>query len=184
MPIRDDYTASQWMTVQQAPILAGLYVAISGDRPNSVEVYEEAKGILKAMTNDPPQTARNALTTALTEDTKNGAAPPEPALVTDNKTITAEQARAQALQGVLDAVAVVARVSPGEVQGFRYYLYNIAEVTARAGEKGGIFGLGGHAASADEPMLTSLAQSLGVTVAPQSPPQSPPTQSPPPSAPH
>ncbi len=117
MSIRDNYTASQWATIQQAPILAGLYVAISGDRPNSVEIYEESKGVLKAMTNDPPQTARNALTNALTEDTKNGAAPPQPDLVTNSKKLTAEQTRAQALQGVLDAVAVVARVSPARFKG-------------------------------------------------------------------
>ena len=68
---------------------------------------------------------------------------------------------------MLDAVTIVGRVSPDEVEGFRHYLYHAADVTARAVKEGGFLGIGGKPISAGETaMLAELAESLGVSPQP------------------
>jgi hypothetical protein len=140
---------------------------MTGDQPGPIEVFREALGVHRAMTHEPPQDARNELTEALIADAKHENQQPQPNLTKEGEKLTPEEARSRTLQGVLDAVAIVARVSPGEVEGFRRYLYHAADVTARAVKEGGFLGIGGKPISAGEAdMLAELADSLGVTPQP------------------
>ena len=119
------------------------------------------------MTHEPPQDARSELTDALIADAKHGDQQPQLNLTKEGEKLTPEEARSRALQGVLDAVAIVARVSPGEVAEFRRFLYHAAEVTARAVKEGGFLGIGGKPISAGEAaMLAELAESLGIVPQP------------------
>lgn len=163
MSTRESYTESQWVTLEQAPILAGLFV-MTGDRPGPIEVFRETLGVHRAMTHEPPADARNELTDALIADAKHGETQPQIALAREGEKLAPEEARSRALQGVLDAVVIVERVSPDEVEGFRRFLYHAADTTARAVKEGGFLGIGGKPISAGETaMLAELAESLGVS---------------------
>ncbi len=166
MSTRGSYSAAEWETLRRAPIMAGLFV-MTGDRPNPFETFQEALGINRGMTQEPPEDARNELTGALIADAKSGEEWPQPHLAREGEKLAPEEARSRALQDALDAIAIVARVSPGEVEGFRRYLYYVADVTARAAREGGFLGIGGKQVSAGETaMLEELADSLGVTPQP------------------
>lgn len=165
MSTRERYSEVEWEILRRAPILAGL-VVMTGDRPGPIEVLRESLGIVRVMTHEPPEEARNELTSALVADANSGA-PSQSGLIRGAEKLTPEEARTWALQGVLDAVALVARVSPGEVEGFRKFLYHTAEVTARAVREGGFLGFGGTPISAGETaMLAQLADSLGIAPQP------------------
>ncbi len=165
MSTRESYSAAEWETLRQAPILAGLFV-MTGDRPGPIQVFRESLGIARVMTHEPPVEARNELTSALISEARSGA-PPQSGAARGGEKQSPEKARAQALQGVLDAVAIVARVSPSEVEGFKRFLYHTADVTARAVKEGGFLGIGGKPISAGEAvMLADLADELGVSPQP------------------
>jgi hypothetical protein len=166
MSTRESYTASQWETIQQAPILASLYV-MTGDRPGPFEVFRETWSIYRALTHEPPANARNELTEALIADMKQGETPPQSHLTREGEKLSPKEARERALQGVLDAVAIVALVSPDEVEGFRRFLYHTADATARSVKEGGFLGIGGKPVSiGEEAMLAELADSLAVAPQP------------------
>lgn len=137
-----------------------------GDRPGSLDVLRESLGIARAMTHEPPAEARSALTSALIADVRSGA-PSQADVIQGAEKLTPEEALSRALQGTLDAVAIVLRVSPGELDGFRRCLYHIADVTARAVKEGGFLGIGGKPISAGEAaMFAELADSLGIVPQP------------------
>lgn len=141
-----------------------------GDRPGSLDVLRESLGMARAMTHEPPAEARSALTSALIADVRGGA-PSQADVIQGAEKLTPEEALSRALQGTLDAVAIVLRVSPGELDGFRRCLYHIADViadvTARAVKEGGFLGIGGKPISAGEAaMFAELADSLGIVPQP------------------
>lgn len=162
MSTRASYSEAEWETLRRAPVMAGLYV-MTGDRPGRLEVLRESLGIVRVMTHEPPVDARNQLTSALVAEARSGA-PSQSDVVTSAEKMKPAEARSWALQGMLDAITIVARVAPGEVEGFRRFLYHAADATARSVKEGGFLGLGGKPISAGEAaMLAELADSLGVT---------------------
>ncbi|HEU0025635.1 MAG TPA: hypothetical protein VFQ25_00845 [Ktedonobacterales bacterium] len=165
MSTRESYSVAEWETLRQAPILAGLFV-MTGDRPGPLEVLRESLGIARVMTHDPPPDARNELTNALVTEARSGA-PSQSDVASKAEKLAPKEARARALQGMLDAIAIVTRVSPGESLGFRRYLYHTANITAQSVKEGGFLGIGGKPISVGEAaMLADLADSLDVTPQP------------------
>lgn len=165
MSTRESYSEAEWETLRRAPVMAGVFV-MTGDRPGRLEVLRESLGIVRVMTHEPPEDARNELTNALVAEARSGA-PSQSDVVASTEKLAPKEARSRALQAMLDAIAIVARVSPSESLGFRRFLYHTADTTARSVKEGSFLGIGGKPISAGEAaMLADLAASLDVTPQP------------------
>jgi hypothetical protein len=124
-----DFAAEDWAILQQALMASGVLTALAEGDVDADEIVAMVQLLREASVNHPRRLIRE-LAAACTFDT---------GLRADTRYADYEK---PALYAIHTASAVVARVAPGEVAGFRAFLGEIAAVVAEANNEGGFFGLG------------------------------------------
>jgi uncharacterized membrane protein len=132
-----DFTTSEWATLQQAMMAAGVLVSLAEGIADADEMHALVRKLREASITHPDRLIRELAGTS--------------AFATGLRTGTGyADYEGPALQAIGSAVAILADKAPGEVAVFRYFLTEIAEVVADANSEGGFFGLGARRRTARE----------------------------------
>ncbi|RAG87163.1 hypothetical protein DN069_02640 [Streptacidiphilus pinicola] len=124
-----DFTPAEWAVLRQALTAAGVLVALAEGEVDAEEIVAMVQLLREASVNHPRRLVRE-LAAAASFDT---------GLRGDTRYADYEKT---ALHGIRSAAAIVARVAPSELAGFRTFLDEIAAAVAEANNEGGFFGLG------------------------------------------
>ena len=135
MTKKADFNADEWAEVAEGPLLAGMRV-ITADRGGTIR---ESLAMSKVYAHARQQQGANEVLDELV------ATPP-----------ALDPARAQtspdaAIEGVREALRILEeKATPEEVDGFKGFVRDVAQATARARKEGGFLGVGGKEISPDE----------------------------------
>ncbi|WP_042421455.1 DUF1003 domain-containing protein [Streptacidiphilus anmyonensis] len=124
-----DFLPEDWAVLQRALTASGVLTALAEGDVDADEIVAMVQLLREASVSHPQRLIRE-LAAACTFDT---------GLTGDTRYADYEQ---PALAAIHSATAVVARVAPAELPGFRAFLDEIAAVVAEANNEGGFFGLG------------------------------------------
>jgi uncharacterized membrane protein len=124
-----DFAPEEWAILQQALMAAGVLVALAEGVVDAEEMFVLIKKLREASVGHPRRFVRE-LTAASSFNTGLRPGP----RYTDYE--------GRALEAIRSATAIVAREAPGELDGFRTFLVEIAEVVGDANMEGGFLGMG------------------------------------------
>jgi hypothetical protein len=159
MTTRDSFTADEWASVLQAPIMAGMVVMMTG-KSGPIQVAQEMLAVGSAIA-DADRTASNSLIKALADAVKAGEKPaaiePQPKTVEEAQTMAA--ARLRAVAALVDG-----KLPADEAQEFKRWLVSVSEKVAQAAKEGGFLGFGGTQVTDEErAAMDTVAATLGVS---------------------
>lgn len=163
MSIKDDFTAEEWKTLLQAPMIAGMSI-ISAD-VGITSVFKETAAMAKAITENPVPAGAEDVVNALVADIQAMTAnhekiePPE-FTAKDPAGIQAEiSAQLQDLASLADS-----KMTAEASTAYKEWVFSIAQTVAEAGKEGGFLGIGAVRVSDQEKAtLASLRTDLGLT---------------------
>jgi hypothetical protein len=187
MTTKADYTAEDWGTLTQAPIMATMAI-VAADMSGPIGLVKEIAATVKTVQETAASATAGELVKAISTDIiesqqkkdqgDKGAQPAgdasaQPATGAqnslENMQIDAknpDEAKQKAVEGCVAAAAIVTQKSPTEADEFKQWLMTIANRTAEAGKEGGFLGIGGTRVSEKEKAeLAALASALGVSAA-------------------
>src|SRR5262245_27082159 len=131
MSKQTDYTAEEWKTITAAPVMAGLLVPVA-DLSGPIGMAKEAYAVVKTIT-DTAANSNHEMIKAIADDLKSrGGKPDLPATPqgrSDVKNMLIERCK--------QAVEIVAKKSPAEVDEYKRWLLTLAQSTAEASKEGG-----------------------------------------------
>ncbi|MGA9599818.1 MAG: hypothetical protein WBS22_06120 [Methylocystis sp.] len=160
MAVKTNFSADEWRTVLEAPVLAGF--AITAADPSGIfgtlaEGWANAKELAAAKTS-----ASDELIKAIAEDlfTSEGRASAHDQLSALLKGAKPEELKDRALDELKRVVALVDAKAPTDAGAFKHWLSHIAQIVAEAGSEGGFLGFGGVQVSEKE--KATLAEINGV----------------------
>ncbi|MEW6422853.1 MAG: hypothetical protein AB1511_14210 [Deinococcota bacterium] len=162
MSVKDNFTAEEWFTVMNGPGRAGAAV-VAASPSGLTGLVAEAQAIAQAVREEVSAQGRTPLLEAMAADLLG--TPPDPkTLAGQERPRNLEEARAQSLEGVRQAVWLVdSKASPEDAAAYRRLLWTVAERTAGAAKEGGFLGLGGEQVSEKErDVLDELRGVLGL----------------------
>lgn len=180
MSVKDNFTPDEWFKVMTGPGRAG--AAIVAASPSGITgIVAEAQAIAGAIREQVSGQGRTPLLEAMAADLMG--TPPDPrGLPQGERARNMDEARAQSLEGVRQAVWLVSsKASPEDADAYRRLLWSVAERTAQAAKEGGFLGIGGEQVSEKErAALEELRGVLGMegsagslTVTHETPPVNP-----------
>lgn len=151
MATKDDFTASQWNRLAEAPLLAGL--AVSAAAPSGlIGAILESMATADALARVQTDQAANELIRALVDDL----------LTAERRTAARDgvqrliegaelpEIKTRALAALRETADILDAVAPQDARAFRAWLAQIALAVAGAASEGGVLGFGGEKISAAE----------------------------------
>jgi hypothetical protein len=134
-----DFTPDEWVTMRRAMTSAGYVVALAegGGQDMISEILAVTQRLSGAGRSHPNQLVREL---ASMSHVQSGMRPE----------LNRAEYEAQSLAAIRTAVAAVAKKAPGDLDAFRSFVVDLAEVAANAHKEGGIGGLGGVRVTAAE----------------------------------
>jgi hypothetical protein len=166
MATKTDFTADEWKTLLQSPLLAG--VAISAADPSGIfgmlkESMASARELLQAKADPNADTLVKAVAGEFESSDGRGLAQ-EGVKTTITGASKPADIVAKALDGLKQASAILDSKAPGDAAPFKTWLYHVANAVANAAPEGGFLGFGGTQVSdAEKATLSQIASTLGVT---------------------
>ncbi len=161
MTTKTDYTPEEWDHLLEAPMAAGMLIAVAS--PSVLGSIGESLSIAKGIAAAAQGAAGNELLSALLADLSNRETAKEarPQLTAKDPA----SARAQLLDAVRAAAAVLdQKATPAEAMAIKTWLYQLAVDAAHATKEGGFLGIGAvRVSDAEKAVLADLAGVLGVT---------------------
>ncbi|MEY9878450.1 putative membrane protein [Streptacidiphilus sp. MAP12-33] len=143
-----DFTPEDWAVLQRASTASGVLVALAEGEVDADEIVAMVQFLREASISHPRRLIRE-LAAASSFDT---------GLRADTRYADYEK---PALHTIHAAALVIARVAPGELDGFRAFLAGLAEVVAEANNEGGFFGLGARPRTPRESLaMEAVARSM------------------------
>lgn len=146
--INDSFTVEQWDLVVKAPLAAGSAVALSG-KSGPIQIAQEAFTLhtaLAATLENSPSGLVMAVVSRL-----EGMEPGDlETALGGGPSLTAEQARTEALATLKGAAAAVDERLPAEADTYKRWLLDLAHQVAKAAKEGSFLGIGGQKVSAEE----------------------------------
>ncbi|GAA5513335.1 hypothetical protein Dcar01_02068 [Deinococcus carri] len=162
MSVKDSFTPEEWFKVMNGPGRAG--AAVVAASPSGITgVLAEAQAIGAAIREQVSAQGRTPLLEAMAADLVG--TPPDPrAFPQEERARNMDEARAQSVEGVRQAVWLVSsKASPADLAAYRRLLWTVAERAAGAAKEGGFLGLGGEQVSEPErAVLAELREVIGV----------------------
>lgn len=157
MTTRADFSAEEWATVYGSPAMAGMIVMTAG-KSGPVQAVQEMFAVGKAISDADRTGPTNGLIKAIVEAVKN-----KEQMDQGEKPTSIEDAHAQALDHIRQAVVLVDAKAPTEAAEFKQWLANIGQKVAEAAKEGGFLGFGGTQVSDEErAALQELHVALGI----------------------
>lgn len=157
MATQTDFGADEWKAIVGAPVAAGLLITMA-DVSGPVGIAKEAMAVSKAIA-ETSTTASVDVVKAIGESVKAAGRLETPALPSDKTAV-----KAALIDIVRRGVAAVAAKSPGEADGYKRFVLEVAKKSAEASKEGGFLGIGGTQVSdAESAALKELSAALGVT---------------------
>lgn len=143
MSLKDNFTADEWFKIMTGPGRAG--AAVVAASPSGVTgLIAEAQAIAASVRENVSRQGRTPLMEAMAADLMGK--PPRPEdLPQQDKVKNMEEAKAQSIDGVRQAIWLVsAKASPEDAQAYKDMLMQVVESTAKAAKEGGFLGMGGE----------------------------------------
>ena len=163
MAVKSNFSADEWNTVLEAPVLAGF--AITAADPSGLfgtlkEGWANAKELAAAKTSASDELIKSVAEDLFTSEGRTGAHDRMAALLKGAKR---EEAKDRALAELKRAVALVDAKAPADAGTFKHWLSHIAQIVAEAGSEGGFLGFGGvQVSDKEKATLAELHGVLGV----------------------
>jgi hypothetical protein len=150
MTTKSDFTTEEWNQLLQSPLQAGMYVIVAD--PSITGMFKEMKAMFKAVLEQPvPEAAAelvNSLVADLKEKTENKEEMPGSE---DMSKSELEEVMAKMLEFVKGvAVVLDAEATSEEAEGFKEWLFGVAQAVSEAAKEGGHLGFGGVRVSEKE----------------------------------
>ncbi len=163
MATKSDFTADEWKTLLESPLLAGF--AISAADPSGFfgtikEGWAEAKELAAARTG-----ASDELIKAVAEDllTTEGRAAAREGVKTVTTGAKLSEFTGKALAELKRAAAILDAKAPADAVAFKTWLGHISQLVAEASAEGGFLGFGGvQVSDAEKATLAEIHGVLGV----------------------
>jgi hypothetical protein len=160
MLTKNDFSPTDWNTLQEVPHLVGLATLVAGSSGFGTlkESMAIAQGIMEGQSSDVPlvRDLTNRLTMQEAQISMRNTLSGLEAKTSKDRLRSLALDRVAAMMAVLDE-----KGSPEEVSAVREWLYSIAEKVAKAAKEGGFLGFGGTQVSEDEQaFLTELKTAL------------------------
>jgi hypothetical protein len=154
MTTRTDYTAADWATLLNAPLLAGAYVCLA--TINGLTMPQEAANLLHAIDTQPAPAAACELVAAVAAEIRvRGGQNEKVILPRAEENLAGRQQIRQALQ---DSLAVLAQKSPPEERaGFYLWLMSVARAILQSGHAGEV-----SLSAQERAALDELEQAFGL----------------------
>lgn len=158
MSIKDEYTADEWLKIMTGPGRAG--AAVVAASPSGVTgLLAEAQAIAGAVRESVSKDGRTPLMEAMAASLLG--TPPDPKDLPKADAKNLEEAKAQSLDGVRQALWLVSsKGSPEDVAAYKAMLLEVAEKTAAAAKEGGFLGIGGEQINDKERAVIEELRSL------------------------
>jgi hypothetical protein len=136
MTTKADYTDTEWASLLQSPVYAGMYIMYAD--PNITGMIGEMKAMFKAVKDQPVPEAAQDLVGSLVADIKEKSENKEQLPgAEESPQGGAEEIKAQMLENVRGVAGTLdAKAAPEEADGFKEWLVGVAQ--AVAGEKGAL----------------------------------------------
>lgn len=151
MSIKDEFTSEEWMTLLQAPMVAGISI-ISSD-VGITSVPKETAAMVRAMIENPIPAGADELVGAMVDDLKamsdnrDEMKQVQPEISGESPAAIRQQVNAQ-LQAA--SALVGSRVSADTATAYKEWVYSVAQSVAEAGKEGGFLGIGAVRVSEQE----------------------------------
>ena len=163
MAVKTNFSADEWNTVLEAPVLAGF--AITAADPSGLfgtlkEGWANAKELAAAKTS-----ASDELIKSIAEDlfTSEGRASAHERMLALLKGAKREELKSRALDELKRVVSLVDGKAPTDAVAFKHWLLHIAQNVAEAGSEGGFLGFGGvQVSDKEKATIAELNGVLGV----------------------
>jgi hypothetical protein len=158
MATRADFTAEEWTTIFQSPVMAGMVVMTAG-KSGPIQMAKEMFAVGKTLSEADKQGSANGLISAIVAAIKANERPEAPAQA---KTI--EEARNNALEHLRRTAAIVDSKATTDAPEFKRWLAAIGKNVAEAATEGGFLGFGGTQVTDEERAAErELAAALGIS---------------------
>ncbi|MGA8171246.1 MAG: hypothetical protein WB816_10545 [Methylocystis sp.] len=163
MATKSDFTADEWKTVLESPILAGF--AISAADPSGFistikEGWAEATELATAKTSASDELIKAVADDLLTADGRSAARDGIKSLVTGSQLA---EYKDKSLAELKRAVAIIDAKAPADAAAFKTWLGHIAQKVAEAGAEGGFLGFGGvQVSDKEKATIAEINTVLGV----------------------
>ncbi len=142
MSLKDSFTTDEWLKVMTGPGQAGAAV-VAASPSGLTGLMAEAQAIAQTVRENVSKQSRTPLMEAMAADLLG--TPPDPKSLPQGTAKNLDDVKAQALEGVRQAVWLVgAKASPEDATAYRTMLLEVAEKTAAAAKEGGFLGIGGE----------------------------------------
>ena len=162
MAKKADFTSEEWQQILSLPQVASLYLALaSPSNPLGLvqEMIASSKGLVEAL----KASSGNELIDAVAADIREKAEKRErmePPLKPGNDL---NEMKTQCLRACRDVAALLAQKAPADAEGYKQWVYQAAQNSAKAAKEGGFFGFGGESVSeAETAALQEIAGALGI----------------------
>jgi len=163
MAVKTNFSADEWNTVLEAPVLAGF--AITAADPSGLfgtlkEGWANAKELAAAKTSASDELIKSIAEDLFTSEGRTGAHDRMLALLKGAKR---EEMKSRALDELKRVVSLVDGKAPTDAIAFKHWLSHIAQIVAEAGSEGGFLGFGGvQVSDKEKATLAELNGVLGV----------------------
>ncbi len=163
MATKTDFTADEWKSLLESPLLAGF--AISAADPSGFigtikEGWASAKELAAAKTSASDELIKAVADDLFTAEGRSAARDGVHALV---KGAQLSELKERALAELKRAATIVDAKAPTDAAAFKTWLAHIAQLVAEASAEGGFLGFGGvQVSDKEKATLVELNKSLGV----------------------
>ena len=158
MSSKSDFAPDEWQTLFTAAPMVGL--GVSAASPSGpFGVLKEMFSVGMALAEVLKTGSDNPLVKAIADDMKARATKPEK----PTGVKTPEDAQRVVLEHMARVSEILAKKAPGDAEGFKRWLVDVAKRVAEASNEGGFLGFGGERVSpAEQAAIRAVAEKLGV----------------------
>ena len=154
------FSADEWKTLQQAPMVAGMYITIAS--PSITDSMKESMAVARKVSEAIKGSSGGALVTELMSELTDFSS--IRAIQPDFKERTPDGIKAEAI-GQIRAVASIldGKVSAADANEYKQWVYDAAVAAAEAAKEGDFLGIGGERVNDEErAALAELKNALGI----------------------
>jgi hypothetical protein len=163
MATKSDFTADEWKTLLESPILAGFAITAadpSGFISTIKEGWANAKELATAKTTASDELIKAVAEDLLTSEGRTAARDGVQALVAGAQL---SEYKDRSLAELKRAAAIVDAKAPADAAAFKTWLAHVSQLVAEAGSEGGFLGFGGvQVSDKEKATLAEIHTVLGV----------------------
>ena len=164
MAARTDFTADEWKSLLQSPLIVG--IAVSAADPSGLfGMLKESMASARALLQAKADPSADALVKAVAADyeTSEGRTLAQDGLKAALMGAKPADIMAKALEALRGVSALVDGKAPGDLLAFKTWLAGVAQAVAEASSEGGFLGFGGvQVSDTEKATLGQIAAALGV----------------------